>query len=268
MSKNISSTLIHPTAIVDSKAEIDSSVRIGAYSIIGPNVKIAAGSKIGPHVVIDGHTSLGSGCNVSPFASLGGAPQDLKFKGEPSTLVIGTNNTVREYVTLQPGTGSGTMTTTIGDNNLFMANSHVAHDCRVGNNNIFANSVALAGHVTIQNNVILGGMAGIHQFARVGSYVMVSAGSMVAQDVPPYCIIQGDRACLRGLNLIGLQRSGMSENEITAIKKIYRALFSTVGRLKEKIESLPPEIQNEPKTKFMIDFILQSKRGICNPSKI
>ncbi len=261
------SVKIHPTAIVDSKAEIDSSVEIGPYSIIGPHVKIAADSKIAPHVVIIGHTSIGAGSSVFQFASLGAAPQDLKFKGEPSTLVIGTNNTIREYVTLQPGTGSGTMTTTIGNNNLFMANSHVAHDCRVGNNNIFANSVALAGHVTIQNNVILGGMAGIHQFARVGNYVMVSAGSMVAQDVPPYCIIQGDRACIRGLNLIGLQRSGMTEEEIVDIKRAYRHLFSTVGRLKEKIETLPEEIANQPKIKLMTDFILSSKRGICNPGK-
>lgn len=261
------SVKIHPTAIIDSNAEIDSSVEIGAYSIIGPDVRIATGSKIGPHVVIVGHTRLGANSNVFQFASLGAAPQDLKFKGEPSTLILGTNNTIREYVTLQPGTGSGTMTTTIGDNNLFMANSHVAHDCRVGDNNIFANSVALAGHVTIQNNVILGGMAGIHQFARVGSYVMVSAGSMVAQDVPPYCVIQGDRACLRGLNLIGLQRSGMSDEEIVAIKKAYRHLFSSVGRLKEKIETLPAEIAKQPKIKLLTDFIINSQRGICNPGK-
>lgn len=257
---------IHPTAIVDNKAEIASDVTIGAYSIIGPNVKIASGTKVGPHVVIEGHTSIGEKCNIFQFASLGAAPQDLKFKGEPSTLIIGKNNTIREFVTLQPGTASGTMSTEIGNNNLFMANSHVAHDCRVGNNNVFANSVALAGHVTIHNNAILGGMAGIHQFARVGSLVMISAGSMVAQDVPPYCMIQGDRACIRGLNLIGLQRSGMTEEEIIAIKKTYRHLFSTVGKLKEKIQSLSSEIASNPKIKHMTDFILESKRGVCNPA--
>ena len=258
---------IHPTAIVDSRAEIGAGVHLGAYSLVGPDVKLGDRTRIGPHVVIEGHTTIGPESEIFQFAAIGAAPQDLKYRGEPSTLVLGARNKVREFVTLHPGTAAGTMSTIIGDNNLFMANSHVGHDCRIGSNNVFANSVALAGHVTIFNNVILGGMVGIHQHCRIGNYVIVSAGSMVGHDIPPYCMAQGDRCFLRGVNLIGLERAGMTSDEINAIKKTYRHLFSTVGHVKEKISTLPPELAEHPKVKAMLDFIAESHRGVMNPLK-
>ena len=159
---------IHATAIVDPKAKLGAGVHVGPYSIIGPNVQLGDGCRIAPHVVIEGHTTLGENSDVFQFVSLGSAPQDLKFKGEPSTLIIGARNKIREYVTLRPGPASGHMTTVVGDNNLFMANSHVGHDCKVGSNNVFANTVGLAGHVSVGNNVILGGLVGLHQFCRIG----------------------------------------------------------------------------------------------------
>lgn len=258
---------IHPTAIVDPAAKIGADVQIGPYSIIGANVEIGDRTSIGSHVVIEGLTTLGADCEIFQFASVGSKPQDLKFRGEPSTLVIGSRNKIREYVTLQPGTVGGRMTTTIGDNNLFMANSHVGHDCEIGSNNVFANSVALAGHVTVHSNAIVGGLVGIHQFARIGSFVMISAGSMVGQDVPPYCICQGDRAVLRGINTIGLERAGFTAEAIADVKRVYRHLFTTGGHLREKIEILPPETTELPHIKAMIDFIAQSERGILQPSK-
>lgn len=258
---------IHPTAIIEDGAELGTGVSVGAYSIIGKHVRIGDRTRIAPHVMIEGHTVLGEENDVFQFASLGSAPQDLKFKGEPSTLVIGARNKIREYVTLQPGTASGTMTTIIGDGNLFMANSHVGHDCRIGSNNVFANSVGLAGHVSIMNNVVLGGIVGIHQFCRIGSYVIISAGSMVGHDVPPYCIAQGDRCFLRGVNVIALERAGMTPEEIAAVRKVYRLLFTSVGRLKEKIEALPPELAENPRIKHQLDFIAESKRGVMNPSR-
>jgi UDP-N-acetylglucosamine acyltransferase len=261
------SCTIHPTAIVDSKAEIGVEVQIGAYSIIGPNVKIGDRSWIGPHVIIEGRTTLGSECEIFQFASIGSKPQDLKFHDEPSTLIIGAKNKIREFVTLQPGTEHGHMTTVIGDNNLFMANSHVGHDCRIGSNNVFANSAGLAGHVSIASNVILGGLIGIHQFVRIGDYVMLSGGSMVGHDIPPYCIAQGDRCFLRGVNTIGLQRAGFSEEEIMAVKKVYRLLFSTVGGVTEKISKLPAELSERPHIKHMLEFIEGSERGISSPFK-
>lgn len=258
---------IHATAIVDAKAKLGAGVQIGPYSIIGPNVQLGDGCRIAPHVVIEGFTTLGENSEVSQFVSLGSPPQDLKYQGEPSTLVIGARNKIREYVTLQPGTASGYMTTVIGDNNLFMANSHVGHDCKVGSNNVFANAVSLAGHVTIGNNIILGGLVGMHQFSRVGDYALIGAGSMVGLDIPPYCIAQGDRAHLRGVNVIGLKRAGMSSEEISDIRSIYRELFSTVGHLKEKLAALDPEIVERSHIKRMIDFIAGSKRGMVQPLK-
>ncbi len=258
---------IHETAIVDPAAELGADVSVGPYSIIGPNVVVGDGCKIGPHVVLDGRTTLGPECQVFQFASVGAIPQDLKFGGEPSTLVIGARNVIRECVTLQPGTKHGHMTTVIGDGNLFMANSHVGHDCRVGSNNVFANSVAVAGHVTIEDNIILGGLVGIHQFVRIGSYVMLSGGSMVGVDIPPYCIGQGDRCILRGLNTIGMQRAGFTEDELNAVKKTYRLLFTTVGGLTEKVANIPTELLEMPRVAAMVEFIKSSERGVASPAQ-
>lgn len=258
---------IHPSAIVDPKATIAEDVVVGPYSIIGPNVTLDAGVWVGPHVVIEGHTHIGAGTRIFQFASIGSAPQDLKYRGEASTLTLGSNNIVREYVTLQPGTQGGGMATRIGDRNLFMANSHVGHDSLIGNDNIFANSVALAGHVTITSGVIIGGLAAVHQFVKIGENALLSGGAMVSQDVPPYCIAQGDRATLRGINTIGLQRHKFSPEDISAVKKAYRHMFFTTGKLKEKAENLPTSLLASSAVMHFIEFITSSERGICSSAK-
>jgi UDP-N-acetylglucosamine acyltransferase len=261
------STDIHPTAIVDPKAELSSGVQVGPYSVIGPNVVLHANCRIASHVVIEGHTTIGEGTEVFQFASVGSKPQDLKYRGEASTLVIGARNQIREYATLQPGTENGNMTTIVGDDNLFMANSHVGHDCVVGSNNVFANSVALAGHVTVNNYAILGGLVGVHQFARLGDFVMLGAGSMVGNDVPPFCIGQGDRCFLRGINTIGMQRNGYSAEQIADIKKIYRILFSASGSAKDNIANIPEDIASTEHVRKMTDFLVDSERGIMSRAK-
>lgn len=258
---------VHATALVAEGAQLGEDVVVGPYSIIGPHVEIGDRCSIAGHVVIEGHTSLGEETEVSPFACLGTPPQDLKFRGEPSTLVIGPRNRIREYVTLQPGTAHGTMTTIIGESNLFMACSHVAHDCRVGSRNIFANNVALAGHVEVGNNAIFGGMAGIHQFCRVGDFAILGAGSMVAADIPPYCIGQGDRCHLRGVNVIGLQRGGFTSDDVRVVRRAYRHLFSRVGHLSDKISSLAPEIAAHPAVQRLLGFLKSSERGIATPAR-
>ncbi len=258
---------IHSTAIVDSKAQLGEDVRIGAYSIIGPSVKLGDRTWVGPHVVIEGITTIGEESEIFQFASLGSKPQDLKFQGEPSTLEIGARNKIREYVTIQPGTRHGHMRTVVGDNNLFMANSHIGHDCAIGSNNVFANSAGLAGHVTIHNNVILGGMVGIHQFCRIGDFVIISAGSMVGGDIPPGCIGQGDRCHLRGVNVIGLERGGFSASEIAGVRKAYRLLFGTAGHLKKKIVEFPQDLRAQLFVGRMLAFIESSERGVCFPAK-
>jgi len=258
---------IHSTAIVDKAAELGEDVSVGPYSIVGPHVRIGDRTKIGPHAVLSGHTVLGADNVIFQFASVGSAPQDLKYKNEPTTLEIGSRNTIREYVTLNPGTITGLRRTVIGDDNLFMVSSHVAHDCVVGNSNVFANSVALAGHVFIGNYVILGGLVAVHQFNRVGDYAFLSGGAMVTDDIPPYCMGQGDRAELRGLNLVGLKRAGFSETDVAEVKKAYRYLFATRGSLEKKLASFPAELGAKPRVKFMLDFIANSKRGVSLPQK-
>jgi UDP-N-acetylglucosamine acyltransferase len=259
---------IHPTAIVHAGAELDSGVEVGPFTIIGPNVKVGKGSKIQAHVVLDGYTTLGEENQLFPFCSIGTAPQDLKFKGEASTLVFGDRNRIREFVTIQPGTAHGTMATIIGSDNLFMANSHVGHDCRIGSRNVIANTVALAGHVELGDGAILGGMAGIHQFTRVGSMSLIGAGAMVSLDVPPYCIAQGDRASLRGLNLIGMKRAGFTMEDISSIKKLYKGIFLKRGGMRKNIEELPEDVLSNAKAKTIVEFVLSTSRGITLPSKV
>ncbi len=260
---------IHPTAIVSS-SEIGEGTQIGAYSIIGENVKIGAGCKIAPHVVIEGRTSIGDNCEVFQFASLGVKPQDLKFKNEPSTLQIGNNNVIREGVTMSPGTSHGLMKTVIGDNNLFMVGSHVAHDCVVGNNNVFANIATLAGHVEIGNNVILGGLIAIHQFVRVGDFAILSGGTMAVLDILPYSIAQGDRCKLRGVNKIALQRASFKEEEISDIKKVFRILYSSGSKLEvlvKKIKEKDESLLEKSYIRKILDFISSTSRGITPFSK-
>ena len=257
---------IHKTAIIENGAEIGEGVEVGAYSVIGSNVKIGDKCKIGPHAVIEGDTTIGEETRVFQFASIGADPQDLSYRGEKTELIIGSRNKIREFVTLQPGTNKGTKKTIIGDGNLFMANCHVGHDCRVGNNNVFANSAGLAGHVTIFNNTVVGGLVGIHQFTRIGDFSMLSAGSMVGQDVPPFSIAQGDRCRLRGINVIGLQRANFASEEISAIKKAYRVLFSAPGNIKEKEAQLDDSLLEFASVRHMVEFTKETERGVTTAS--
>ena len=253
---------IHATAIVSEEAKIGDGCTIGAYSVIGPNVELGKDNKIAAHVVIDGHTKIGDKNIISPFASIGGPPQDLKYHGEPSVLEIGNQNIIREYVTLQPGTEGGGMLTTVGDQNLFMASSHVGHDAVVGDRNVFANSAALAGHVQVGSDVIIGGMCGIHQFVRLGDLSFLGAGAMVTKDIAPFCIAQGDRAGLVGLNRVGLERKGYSKDQIQKLKRIYKDLFQGSGSFSKRLEAVRTDCGDFPLGNAFLEFIESSKRGV------
>lgn len=257
---------VHPTAIVHEGAQLASGVSVGPYSIIGEHVRVGEGTVIGPHVVLDGHTTLGKRNQVFQFASIGSVPQDLKFKGEPSRLEIGDDNHIREYVTMNPGTEHGGMVTRVGSGNLFMISVHVAHDCRVGDRNVLANLTTLAGHVTIEDDVILGGMSGMHQFARVGTGAMLAGGSLATLDVPPYCLTQGDRARLQGLNVIGLRRRGASAEEIRELKRAYHIAFLQGLLLREAVEKIRAELQGNDYVERFAAFLETSERGVTRPA--
>lgn len=258
--------LIHPTAIVEDGAQIGEGTSIGAYSVIGPKVVIGKDNIIGPHVVLQGNTSLGDNNKISPFASIGGPPQDLKYRGEDTVLEIGSGNTIREYVTLQPGTVHGLGRTTIGSNNLFMACSHVAHDVIMGNSNVFANCASLAGHVNIGSNVILGGLTAVHQFVRLGDFCFMAGGTMVAKDVPPFCLVQGDTASLYGLNTVGLKRAGNSVEAILRLRKIYRQVFHFGAGFKKRVQDLLEENRDFELAQRLLQFLaVDSRRGVCMP---
>lgn len=258
---------IHPTAIVSQGAQIGEGSSIGAYSIIGPHVTMGRNNQINPHVVLDGHTTLGDENTIYQFASVGAPPQDLKFHGEPSTLTLGNRNIIREYVTIQPGTEGGGMKTTIGNSNLFMANSHIGHDAHIGNSNIFANSCALAGHVEVGSFVNVGGLTGIHQFVSLGDNCLLGAGSMVSNDVPPFCIAQGDRAGLVAVNVVGLERRKVSADEVRAVRSLFRDLFLGKGILKDRVSAARLEYSTFPLAMQMLEFVAASKRGVCSPRK-
>ena len=258
---------IHSTAVVSPSAIIGAGTVIGPYSVIGEKVEIGADNRIGPHVVIDGHTIIGDGNTIYQFASIGAAPQDLKYHGEDTVLRIGDRNIIREYVTLQPGTAGGGGQTVIGNGNLFMASSHVAHDCLVGDGIHLGNSTALAGHVTVSDGAILSALAAVHQFVRVGSQAFVAGGAIVTQDVPPFCLVQGDRAHLVGLNLIGLQRGGMSEEEIASLKRTFRILFLGDGLLEQRIAMATEQGSEFQSVKELAQFVASSERGIVSTRK-
>ncbi len=256
---------IHATALVHPAAKIAPGVQIGPYSIIGENVTIGEGTVVGPHVVIDGHTTLGKSNRIFPFASLGSAPQDLKYKGEASTLEIGDGNQIREYVTMNPGTEGGGMVTRIGNQNLLMVSVHIAHDCIIGNRNIFANGATMAGHVIVEDDAIIGGMAGVHQFARVGRGAMMSGGTLAPLDIPPYCIAQGDRAQLFGLNVIGLRRRGFTSEQVRALKQAYKLAFHRQMLLKDAVQAIRNEFAHEEACLQFADFLAGSSRGVTRP---
>lgn len=231
-------TNIHKLAVVSEGAQIGEGTQVGPFTYIGPNVKIGKNNIIASNVVIDGKTTIGDGNQIYQFASIGAVPQDLKFDGEDSELIIGNNNKIRECVTMHKGTKTGIMKTVVGDNNLFMACAHVAHDVIIGNNNIFANCATLAGHVVVANNVIMGGLSAVHQFTRIGERAFIGGGAMVSRDVAPCCYAQGDRAGLVGINQVGLIRSGMSKEHIIKVRKLYRKVFLGEGHFKDRVESL------------------------------
>jgi len=254
---------IHPTAVVDPHAELAVDVEIGPYVVIGANVKIAEGAKIQSHAVIDGFTTMGRGNVVFPFATVGTIPQDLKYRGEPSELIIGDNNTIREFASLNPGTVGGGMITRVGSQNLLMMYCHIAHDCIVGNRNVIANGATLGGHVVIEDNVIVGGLVGIHQFVRIGSGAILGAGSMVSKDVPPFCNATGDRAKLHGLNVEGMKRRGFENAKIEAIRKAYRIVFRSKLKTADALEKIRRELPALQELEQFISFIAASERGIC-----
>ena len=257
---------IHPTAIIDSAAKLGVGVKIGPYCTVGANVTLGDHVQLISHVVVDGRTSIGANTVVYPFASLGTRPQDLKFKGEPSTLTIGVNNQIREYVTMNPGTEGGGMATKVGDNCLFMMSSHVAHDCVVGNNVILANNATLAGHVTVGDFVIVGGLSAVHQFVRIGPYSIIGGMSGVESDVIPFGLVKGERAHLAGLNLVGLERRGFNREEIKALRSAYRMLFAPEGTLAERLDETATHYGDQKQVTHIVDFIrAASSRPLCQP---
>ncbi|PKL51722.1 MAG: acyl-[acyl-carrier-protein]--UDP-N-acetylglucosamine O-acyltransferase [Nitrospira bacterium HGW-Nitrospira-1] len=256
-------TKIHPTAIVDPKAEIDSSVEIGPFCIVKSKVKIRKGSKMLSHVIVEDSTEIGENCIIHPYTSLGFPPQDLKYKGEDTKVIIGDNNTIREYVSIHRASVGGDGTTVIGNNNFFMAYVHIAHDCKIGNNVIMANAATLAGHVLIEDYAVIGGLAAIHQYTRIGRYAMVGGFSGIGQDIPPYMIASGARARLYGPNTIGLKRHGLSDATINAIKKAYKILFREKRTLKDAIKKVRNEMSGIEEVDHLINFIEKNKRGIC-----
>lgn len=253
---------VHPTAIVHPEAKLHPSVEVGPYAIVGAKVKIGAGTVIGAHAVVENDTTIGEKNRIFSHAVVGAQPQDLKYAGEPTRLVIGDENMIREFATLHIGTQGGGGLTRIGNKNLFMSYSHVAHDCVVGNGNVLANSVALAGHVEITDFVILGGLSAVHQFTRIGKHAFIAGGSMVGMDVPPYCTAQGDRAELAGLNTVGLSRHGYTDDQIGRIKDAYRILFRSKLGLNEAVSRLKAEHGGHAEIDHLLEFVSSSKRGL------
>ena len=261
-----SSSGIHPSAIVEDGASIAPDVTIGPFAVVGKNVSIASGSVLHSHVVVDGHTSIGEKTEVFPFASLGARPQDLKYSGEASKLIIGSGNIIREHVTMNPGTAGGGMLTKVGDNCLFMVGAHVAHDCQVGDNVILANNATLAGHVVVGSFAILGGLSAIHQFVRIGDHAIVGGMSGVEHDVIPFGSVKGERARLAGLNIIGMRRRGFSRQELDDLRAGYKKLFSGKDNFQDRVAGLLADKTQTQALKEVIDFIQQdSSRAICQP---
>lgn len=254
--------MIHPTAIIDSRAELDTGVDIGPYSVIQENVRIGAGTVIEPYVTIAPYVTLGPECHIFQYASIGAIPQDVKFKGEKSFVNIGQGTTIREFVTINRGTEAGGGVTEIGRGSFLMAYTHVAHDCRIGNSVIMANNATLAGHITIGDNAIIGGLVAIHQFVRIGSHCFIGGKSAVVKDIPPYVIASGDRARLHGLNSVGLKRHGFSPETRAALKKTYRILFRIGLTLNEAIERVRADVEPLPEVENFIGFIKSSERGV------
>ena len=259
---------IHPTAIIHPNAKIGTNVQIGAYSIVGEHVSLGDNIVLHSHVVVEGRTSVGEGTRIFPFASIGHAPQDLKFHGEESQLIIGKNNMIREHVTMNPGTESGGMVTKVGDNCLFMMSVHIAHDCQIGNNVIMANNATLGGHVHVGDFAFIGGLAAVHQFIRIGNHAVIGGMSGVENDVIPYGRVKGERAFLAGLNLIGLERRGFGKDDIRVLQKAYNQLFADDGTLEQRLEQVEKDFAAQPQVMELIKFAREKTRfPLCQPSR-
>lgn len=258
---------IHPTAIIHEGAQLHPSVTVGAYSMIGPHVSIGAGTCVGPHCVIEGRTSIGDDNHIFQFASLGAQPQDKKYAGEPTRLSIGNRNTIREFCTFNTGTSQDAGVTRIGDDNWIMAYVHIAHDCVVGNNTILANNATLAGHVHLGDWVILGGLTGVHQFVKIGAHAMAGFASRVAQDVPPFMMIEGNPLAVRGFNLEGLRRRGFTPERLKAVKQMHRLLYRQGLTLEDAMQAIAALLQEMPEAAqdiaLMQSFLAASTRGIA-----
>jgi UDP-N-acetylglucosamine acyltransferase len=253
---------IHPTAIVDKSVELGNGVTVGPYSIIQGRVVIGHDTQIGPHVVIKDFTTIGNKCQIFQFAVLGEIPQDLKFQGEESQLIMGDGNTIREFATMHRGTAGGGGVTRIGHGNFFMAYTHVAHDCQVGNGVIMSNAATLGGHITVDDYAILGGLSAVHQFSRIGRYAFVGGCSAVHRDVPPYAMAVGNRAKLVGLNLVGLKRHGFTDTTLQSLKKAYELLFLSELNQKEAITRIQQELPLVPEIQHLLQFVEASERGL------
>ena len=260
--------MIHKTAIIQKGAKVHPEAIIGPYCTIGKNVELDKGVKLHSHVCIEGFSYIGENTEIFPFASIGYPPQDLKYNGEESRVIIGKNNIIREYCTVNTGTIHGNMETVIGDNCLFMISSHVAHDCVVGDNVILANNATLGGHVVLDNNVIIGGLAAIHQFVRIGKFAIIGGVSAVVEDVAPFASVAGDRAKIIGINIVGMKRNNYSKNSINIVKNIFREIFSKNSNkgFDEKIKVIKSNYIND-ESKEIIKFLeMDGKRGFCMPS--
>jgi UDP-N-acetylglucosamine acyltransferase len=257
---------IHPTAIVAPGARLSDDVVVGPYCVIGEHVVLGQGVNLKSHVVIDGRTTIGDRTRIFPFASIGHEPQDLKYKGESSRLEIGYDNTIREHVTINPGTEGGGMVTRIGNHCLLMVGAHVAHDCQVGDHVILVNNATLSGHVVMEDHAILGGLSAVHQFVRIGQHAMIGGMSGVERDVIPYGLVLGDRARLQGLNIIGMQRRGYSRDDIQVLRNAYNCLFGDSGTLSERVDEVAKRFGGVGPVDDLVAFIrADSSRAICQP---
>ncbi|MBZ0136756.1 MAG: acyl-ACP--UDP-N-acetylglucosamine O-acyltransferase [Planctomycetes bacterium] len=255
--------MIHPTAIIDSAAQIDPSAEIAPYGVIGADVVIGARTKIGPHTVIEGPTTIGADNRVGNHCSLGAPPQDLGYKGEPTKLVIGDRNFLGDYVQISRGTlKTDAKTTVVGNDNFLMAYCHVGHDCVVGDRVIAANAVQLAGHVTVEDRVVFGGLVAIHQYARVGKLAMVSGGSVTSHDIPPYVRVAGYGCAVYGLNLVGMERGGVERDAIKRLREAYKVLFRQPGKLEDLLARLETEFADSAEAMHWVKFFRESKRGV------
>ncbi len=257
---------VHPTAIVEPSVKLADDVTIGPYCVVEGDVELGPGVRVESHVVIVGRTKIGANCHIFSFASIGPRPQDLKYEGEPSELIIGADNMIREYVTMHPGTKGGGMATRVGNHGLFMVGVHVAHDCVVGDHVVMANNATLGGHVVVGDYAVLGGLAAVHQFVRIGHHAMVGGMSGVEHDVIPYGSVMGDRANLLGLNVIGMRRRGFSREEIRLLRRAYRLLFAPEGTMAERVSDVAQLFPDNQAVMDIVEFIgADSTRAVCQP---